>query len=180
MGKSQGQAIWLKPELLSPYEFWQFWRNTSDEDVEKFLLLYTEIPISDCKKYGNLKGASINDAKILLANKITELCHGKDSSYLASKTAENVFKHGEIDTNLPTRFIHEEDLKNDIGIIQLFIMSGLVKSGKEAKRLISENGARINDELIKTPDYRLKSQDFENPLKLSAGKKRHVLLKING
>ncbi len=180
MGKSLGQAIWLKSELLSPYEFWQFWRNTSDEDVEKFLLLYTEIPVSDCKKYGNLKGASINDAKILLANKITELCHGKDSSYLASKTAENVFKQGKIDINLPTRFIHEEDLKNDIGIIQLFIMSGLVKSGKEAKRLISENGARINDELIKTPEYRLQSQDFENPVKLSAGKKRHVLLKING
>ena len=180
MGKSQGQAIWLKSELLSPYEFWQFWRNTSDEDVEKFLLLYTEIPISDCKKYGNFKGALINDAKILVANIITELCHGKDSSFLASKTAENVFKHGEIDINLPTRFINKNDLKNDIGIIQLFIMSGLVKSGKEAKRLISENGARINDELIKTPDYRLKSQDFENPVKLSAGKKRHVLLKING
>ena len=121
-------------------------------------------------------GSKVTD----LANKITELCHGKDSSYLASKTAENVFKHGELDINLPTRFIHEEDLKNDIGIIQLFIMSGLVKSGKEAKRLISENGARINDELIKTSDYRLQSQDFENPVKLSAGKKRHVLLKING
>jgi len=180
MGKSQGQAIWLKSELLSPYEFWQFWRNTSDEDVEKFLLLYTEIPVNDCKKYGNLKGELINDAKILLANKITELCHGKDSSNLASKTAENVFKHRETDINLPTKFIHKKNLKNEIGIIQLFIISGLVKSGKEAKRLISENGAKINDELIKTPDHRLQSEDFENPVKLSAGKKRHMLLKIKG
>ena len=178
MGKSQGKAVWLKSELLSPYEFWQFWRNTSDKDVEKFLLLYTEIPNNDCKKYGKLKGSLINDAKILLADKVTELCHGEESSNLANTTATNVFKHGESDHNLPTKFLTEQDLKNDIGIIQLFVKSGLVSSGKEAKRLITENGAKINDEIIKSANYKLKLNDFETPLKLSAGKKRHVLLKI--
>ena len=178
MGKSQGQAIWLKSELLSPYEFWQFWRNTSDEDVEKFLLLYTEIPVSDCKKYGNLKGASINDAKILLANKVTELCHGKKSSKIASETATNVFRYGETDENLPTKLLSKKDIDPDIGIIQLYILSGLVKSGKETKRLIKENGAKLNDEIVKSPDLRLTLKDFDNFVKLSLGKKNHVLIKI--
>ena len=125
-----------------------------------------------------MKGSLINDAKILLADKVTELCHGEESSNLANTTATNVFKHGESDHNLPTKFLTEQDLKNDIGIIQLFVKSGLVSSGKEAKRLITENGAKINDEVIKSANYKLKLNDFETPLKLSAGKKRHVLLKI--
>ncbi len=178
MGKSQGKAVWLKSKLLSPYEFWQFWRNTSDSDVEKFLLLYTEIPISECKKYGSLKGSKINEAKILLANKITELCHGKEASSLANKTATNVFTHGEVDENLPTKFISRKDLEPDIGIIQLFLLSGLVKSGKEAKRLIKENGAKLNDEIIKSPDLKLTYNNFKHVIKLSSGKKNHLLIKI--
>ena len=178
MGKSQGKAVWLKSELLSPYEFWQFWRNTSDSDVEKFLLLYTEIPSADCKKYGSLKGSKINEAKILLANNVTELCHGKETSELASKTATNVFKYGEVDENLPTKIISKKDLDPDIGIVQLYIISGLVKSGKEAKRLIKENGARLNDEIVKSPDLRLTPKNFNNFVKLSLGKKNHLLVKI--
>ena len=178
MGKSQGKAVWLKSELLSPYEFWQFWRNTSDSDVEKFLLLYTEIPSADCKKYGSLKGSKINEAKILLANKVTELCHGKEASELANKTATNVFRYGEADENLPTKLISKKDLEPDIGIVQLYIISGLVKSGKEAKRLIKENGARLNDEIVKSPDLRLTPKNFNNFVKLSLGKKNHLLLKM--
>ena len=178
MGKSQGKAVWLKSELLSPYEFWQFWRNTSDSDVEKFLLLYTEIPSADCKKYGSLKGSKINEAKILLANKVTELCHGKEASELASKTATNVFRYGEADENLPTKLISKKDLEPDIGIVQLYIISGLVKSGKEAKRLIKENGARLNDEIVKSPDLRLTPKNFNNFVKLSLGKKNHLLVKM--
>ena len=178
MGKSQGKAVWLKSELLSPYEFWQFWRNTLDSDVEKFLLLYTEIPYADCKKYGSLKGSKINEAKILLANKVTELCHGKEASELASKTANNVFSYGEVDENLPTKLISKKDLDPDIGIVQLYIMSGLVKSGKEAKRLIKENGARLNDEIVKSPDLRLTPKNFNNFVKLSLGKKNHLLVKM--
>ena len=178
MGKSQGKAVWLKSELLSPYEFWQFWRNTSDSDVEKFLLLYTEIPPADCKKYGSLKGSKINEAKILLANKVTELCHGKEASELANKTATNVFRYGEADENLPTKLISKKDLEPDIGIVQLYIISGLVKSGKEAKRLIKENGARLNDEIVKSPDLRLNPKNFNNFVKLSLGKKNHLLVKM--
>ena len=178
MGKSQGKAVWLKSELLSPYEFWQFWRNTSDSDVEKFLLLYTEIPSADCKKYGSLKGSKINEAKILLANKVTELCHGKEASKLANKTATNVFRYGEADENLPTKLIPKKDLEPDIGIVQLYIISGLVKSGKEAKRLIKENGARLNDEIVKSPDLRLTPKNFNNFVKLSLGKKNHLLVKM--
>ena len=178
MGKSQGKAVWLKSELLSPYEFWQFWRNTSDSDVEKFLLLYTEIPSADCKKYGSLKGSKINEAKILLANKVTELCHGKEASELANKTATNVFRYGEVDENLPTKLISKKDLEPDIGIVQLYIISGLVKSGKEAKRLIKENGARLNDEIVKSPDLRLTPKNFNNFVKLSLGKKNHLLVKM--
>jgi len=178
MGKSQGKAVWLKSELLSPYEFWQFWRNTSDSDVEKFLLLYTEIPSADCKKYGSLKGSKINEAKILLANKVTELCHGKEASELANKTATNVFRYGEADENLPTKLISKKDLEPDIGIVQLYIISGLVKSGKEAKRLIKENGARLNDEIVKSPDLRLNPKNFNNFVKLSLGKKNHLLVKM--
>ncbi|MFL2812779.1 MAG: tyrosine--tRNA ligase [Paracoccaceae bacterium] len=178
MGKSQGKAVWLKSELLSPYEFWQFWRNTSDSDVEKFLLLYTEIPHADCKKYGSLKGSKINEAKILLANKVTELCHGKEASKLASKTATNVFSYGEADENLPTKLLSKKDLDPDIGIVQLYILSGLVKSGKEAKRLIKENGAKLNDEIIQSPHLRLTIKNFDNLVKLSLGKKNHLLIKI--
>jgi tyrosyl-tRNA synthetase len=172
MGKSQGKAVWLKSELLSPYEFWQFWRNTSDSDVEKFLLLYTELPSPDCKKYGSLKGSKINEAKILLANKVTELCHGKEASKLANKTATNLFRYGETDENLPTKLISKKDLEPDIGIVQLYIISGLVKSGKEAKRLIKENGVRLNDEIVKSPDLRLTPKNFNNFVKLSLGKKK--------
>ena len=148
------------------------------EDVEKFLLLYTEIPSADCKKYGSLKGSKINEAKILLANKVTELCHGKEASELASKTATNVFRYGEADENLPTKLISKKDLEPDIGIVQLYIISGLVKSGKEAKRLIKENGARLNDELVKSPDLRLNPKNFNNFVKLSLGKKNHLLVKM--
>ncbi|MFL2801775.1 MAG: tyrosine--tRNA ligase [Paracoccaceae bacterium] len=178
MGKSQGKAVWLQSELLSPYDFWQFWRNTSDSDVENFLLLYTEIPLAECKKYGRLKGSKINDAKILLANKVTELCHGKESSNKAFKTATNVFSYGEADENLPTKFLLKKDLHPDIGIVQLYLLSGLVKSGKEAKRLIKENGAKLNDEIIKSPDLRLNLKNFKSKVKLSSGKKKHMLIRI--
>ncbi|MDG2355171.1 MAG: tyrosine--tRNA ligase [Paracoccaceae bacterium] len=178
MGKSHGKAIWLNPKLLSPYEFWQFWRNTDDSDVTRFLLLYTELPYDDCIKYGALKGQQINDAKILLANQITELCHGKTASMKANTTAVKVFQHGEIDFNLPTQRISLNELKPMITISQLLIKSGLVSSGKEAKRLIAEDGARYNDKLITSPNLQLTEKDFKSPIKLSAGKKRHVLLKL--
>ena len=113
-----------------------------------------------------------------MANKVTELCHGKESSELASETATNVFRYGEADENLPTKLISKKDLDPDIGIVQLYILSGLVKSGKEAKRLIKENGAKLNDEIVKSTDLRLTPKNFNNFVKLSLGKKNHLLIKI--
>ena len=179
MGKSLGKAIWLNSELLSPYDFWQFWRNTADSDVSKFLLLYTELPYEDCLRYGRLKGQKINDAKIILADKVTDLCHGTKASSTAKATSINVFEEGLVDPNLPTKAIYQTDLNPEITIVQLFVKSGLVDSGKEAKRLISEEGARYNDKLIKSANLKLYKNDFGDPVKLSAGKKRHVVIKLN-
>ena len=178
MGKSQGKAIWLNSDLLSPYEFWQFWRNTDDKDVFRFLLLYTELPYDDCERYGSLKGNQINDAKILLANQVTELCHGKKASIKANSTSIKVFEEGKVDLNLPTRFIDSEDLNPSINIVQLFVKSGLVKSGKEAKRLIAEGGARYNDIIVNSSNLLISQKDIIEPMKLSAGKKRHILIKL--
>ena len=178
MGKSLGKAIWLNSELLSPYDFWQFWRNTDDNDVAKFLLLYTELPYEDCVRYGSFKGQEINHAKILLADKVTDLCHGEKAASAAKKTATNVFEGGIVDPNLPTKVIYSEDLNPEITIIQLLIKSGLVTSGKEAKRLISDQGAKYNGSLITSSNLKLSKKDFKVPLKLSAGKKRHVLIKL--
>ena len=178
MGKSLGKAIWLNSELLSPYDFWQFWRNTDDNDVAKFLLLYTELPYEDCVRYGSFKGQEINHAKILLADKVTDLCHGEKAASAAKKTATNVFEGGIIDPNLPTKVIYLDDLNPEITIIQLLVKSELVTSGKEAKRLISDEGAKYNGMLVTSSNLKLSKNDFEAPLKLSAGKKRHVLMKL--
>ena len=178
MGKSLGKAIWLNSELLSPYDFWQFWRNTDDNDVARFLLLYTELPYEDCVRYGSLKGQEINHAKILLADKVTDLCHGEKAALAAKKTATNVFQEGIVDPNLPTKVIYSEDVNPEITIIQLLVKSGLVTSSKEAKRLISDEGAKYNSKLITSPNLKLSKNDFKGPLKLSAGKKRHVLIKL--
>ena len=179
MGKSHGKAVWLNSALLSPYEFWQFWRNTDDNDVKKFLLLYTELPYETCNSYGALQGHQINDAKILLANQITELCHGKKAALAANATAIKVFEEGKIDSNLPTQTIRLSDLKPAMNITQLLVKSGLVSSGKEAKRLIAEAGARYNDALVTSPAFQLTPEHFRKSVKLSAGKKRHVLLKLD-
>ena len=179
MGKSHGKAVWLNSALLSPYEFWQFWRNTDDNDVKKFLLLYTELPYETCNSYGSLQGHQINDAKILLANQITELCHGKKAAMAANATAIKVFEEGKVDSNLPTQIISLSDLKPAMNITQLLVKSGLVSSGKEAKRLIAEAGARYNDTLVTSPAFQLTPEHFRESVKLSAGKKRHVLLKLD-
>ena len=168
----------MNSELLSPYDFWQFWRNTDDNDVAKFLLLYTELPYEDCVRYGSFKGQEINHAKILLADKVTNLCHGEKAASAAKKTATNVFEGGILDPNLPTKVIYLDDLNPEITIIQLLVKSELVTSGKEAKRLISDQGAKYNGKLITSSNLKLSKNDFEVPLKLSAGKKRHVLIKL--
>jgi tyrosyl-tRNA synthetase len=178
MGKSADGAIWLNSEKLEPYLFWQFWRNTMDEDVGRFLRLFTELSIDECKKLENLKGSEINYAKRILATEITTLAHGKKAATDAEKTAQNVFNEGSSNDGLPTMFINKKEFENGVTAAQLFVRAGLCQSGKEAKRLITEGGAKINDVIIQEPSKTFFKTDMIEDVKLSAGKKRHSLVKI--
>ena len=178
MGKSAGGAIWLNSDMLSPYEFWQFWRNTLDADVGRFLKYYTELPVDECDRLGALAGSEINEAKIILANEVTTLLHGPEAARAAEATAREVFEKGGVGDDLPTLDLSPADLGDGISVVQLFVKSGLAKSGKEAKRLIAENGARIDDAPLTDAGLMLDAAALSSPVKLSAGKKRHALVKL--
>ncbi|MCT4555821.1 MAG: tyrosine--tRNA ligase [Pelagimonas sp.] len=178
MGKSQGGAMWLNADMLSPYEFWQFWRNSTDADVGRFLKLYTELPVDECDRLGALAGSEINDAKIILANEVTALCHGTDAAATAEATAREVFEKGGVGDDLPTLTLSAEEIGDGISIVQLIVKSGLAKSGKEAKRLIAENGAKLDDAPLSEAGLVLDAAALSSPIKLSAGKKRHALVKL--
>ncbi|MCT4369247.1 tyrosine--tRNA ligase [Yangia mangrovi] len=178
MGKSQGGAMWLNAEMLSPYEFWQFWRNTTDADVGRFLKLYTELPVEECERLGALAGSEINDAKIILANEVTTLCHGAEAAAAAEATAREVFEKGGVGDDLPTLALTAEEIGEGISIVQVIVRAGLAKSGKEAKRLITENGARMDDQPLTDAGLMLDAAALAAPVKLSAGKKRHALVKL--
>ena len=178
MGKSLNGAIWLNADMLSPYEFWQFWRNTTDADTGRFLKLYTELPIEDCDRLGALAGADINSAKIILANEVTTLLHGAAAAAAAEATARAVFEKGGVGDELPTLTLTKADVGDGISIVQLLVKSGLASTGKEAKRLIAEDGAKLNDAALNNTGLVLQLSDFANPVKLSKGKKRHTLVQV--
>ncbi|WP_106744411.1 tyrosine--tRNA ligase [Yoonia maritima] len=178
MGKSQSGAVWLNADMLSPYEFWQFWRNTTDADTGRFLKLYTELPVEECDRLGALEGSEINAAKIILANEVTTLLHGAEAAKAAEATAREVFEKGGVGDDLPTLTLSADELGDGISIVQIFVRSGLSGSGKEAKRLIAENGARVNDEPLENPGMVIDVAALANPIKLSAGKKRHALVQL--
>ncbi len=178
MGKSAGGAVWLNADMLSPYEFWQFWRNTTDADVGRFLKLYTELPVEECDRLGALQGSEINAAKIILANEVTTLCHGADAAQAAEATAREVFEQGGMGDDLPTLALPPADLGDGVSMAQLFVRAGLAKSGKEAKRLIAEGGARANDAPVTDAGQMVRADDLATPLKLTAGKKRHALVTL--
>ena len=178
MGKSASGAIWLNADLLSPYEFWQFWRNTTDADVGRFLKLYTELPVDECDRLGALAGSKINGAKIILANAVTTLLHGSDAATAAEATAREVFEHGGVGEDLPTLRVTAAEAAEGLGIVQLLVRAGLAGSGKDAKRLIQEGGARLNDAPLTDAGLRLGTADLAQPVKLTAGKKRHALVAI--
>jgi len=179
MGKSASGAVWLNGEMLSPYEFWQFWRNTTDADVGRFLKIFTELPVEECDRLGSLGGAEINAAKVLLANLATGLLHGAEAAAAAEATAREVFEKGGIGEDLPTVRLAPAELADGIGIVQLFVRAGLAASGKDAKRLITEGGARINDEPVLDAGLRIGAGELAEPVKLTAGKKRHALVVID-
>lgn len=176
MGKSAQGAVWLNADMLSPYEFWQFWRNTTDADVGRFLKIFTELPVDECDRLAALGGSEINEAKILLANHATTLLHGVEAAAAAEATAREVFEKGGIGEDLPTVTLEPSELAEGVGIVQLFVRAGLAASGKDAKRLIAEGGAKVNDELITDPGLRYGASHLVEPMKLTAGKKRHALV----
>ena len=178
MGKSLNGAIWLNADMLSPYEFWQFWRNTTDADTGRFLKLYTELPIDECNRLGALAGAEINSAKIILANAVTTLLHGAAAAEAAEATSRAVFEKGGIGDDLPTLTLSAKDVGDEISIVQLLVKSGLANTGKEAKRLIAEDGAKLNDAPLTDAGLVLQLADLTEPIKLSKGKKKHTLVQM--
>ena len=178
MGKSQNGAVWLNADMLSPYEFWQFWRNTTDADTGRFLKLYTELPIEECERLGALQGSEINSAKIILANEVTSLLHGAEAARTAEATARDVFEKGGTGDDLPRLTLNAADVADGISIVQLLVKSGLANSGKEAKRLIAEDGAKLNDAPLSDTGLVLQAGDLAEPIKLSKGKKKHALVQL--
>jgi tyrosyl-tRNA synthetase len=179
MGKSAGGAVWLNAEMLGPYEFWQFWRNTSDADVGRFLKLYTELPVDECDRLGSLGGAEINAAKVVLANEVTRLCHGAEAAAAAEATAREVFERGGIGEDLPTLLLAAGDIpEGGISVVQLLVRSGLAGSGKDARRLIAEGGARLDDQAVADAGLTLDAAALAGARKLSAGRKRHALVRV--
>ncbi|PIB24682.1 tyrosine--tRNA ligase [Amylibacter kogurei] len=178
MGKSANGAVWLNAELLSPYEFWQFWRNTLDADVAKFLKLFTELPVEECERLGALEGSEINAAKIILANEVTALCHGTDAAKNAETTAREVFEKGGVGDDLPTLELNSDDIGDGISFAQTLVRAGLAPSGKEAKRIIQGGGARLNDEAVNDIGLMLTVDDIAKTPKISSSKKKHALVKL--
>ena len=176
MGKSANGAIWLNEERLSPFDFWQFWRNTEDADVERFLGLFTELPMDEVRRLGALQGAEINDAKIILANHATSLCHGEAAAHTAEATAQTTFGDKGMSDGLPQVEIGQDDA-NGLSMIAALTLLGFAKSNGEARRLIRGGGARLNDQAITDEEAGLKPADFvDGKAKISAGKKRHALI----
>ena len=178
MGKSANGAIWLNSDKLSPYEFWQYWRNTLDADVGKFLKLFSELPVSECDRLGSLEGQEINEAKIILANEVTKLCHGEEAAISSNKTAHKVFTEDGSDDNLPTLEISKLEVLDGISFTQALVRTGLVSSGKEAKRIIAGGGAKLNDQVINDAGYMLDATELHKTPKISASKKKHALIKV--
>ncbi len=179
MGKSADGAVWLNEDMMSSYGFWQWWRNVDDADVGKFLKMFTEMPIDECERLGALEGSEVNSAKVILANQVTTLLHGVEAAEAAEATAREVFEKGGVGDDLPTLALSADDLGDGISIVQLLVRSGLAGSGKEAKRLIADNGARMNDAPLTDASTFITPDQLSEPIKLSAGKKRHALVTLD-
>jgi tyrosyl-tRNA synthetase len=179
MGKTASGAVWLNADMKSPYEYWQFWRNTEDADVPRFLKLFTTLPMKEIDKLASLKGAEINEAKKALADAATTLLHGAEAARQAADTARQTFEEGAIAENLPTVDVSHDELGAGIGVLAAFVKAGLVASNGEARRQIKGGGLRVNDVAVSDEKMMLAPANLtpEGVIKLSLGKKRHVLLK---
>ena len=178
MGKTAAGAVWLNNEMLGVYDYWQFWRNTEDGDVERFLKLFTFLALPEIAKLAALKGAEINEAKKVLATEATALLHGREAAEAAAKTAAETFEEGSTSQGLPTVEIVTAELAAGLGVLTAFVKAGLVKSNGEARRQIEGGGLRVNDTPVRDANAKLSGADLaDGRIKLSLGRKRHVLLK---
>jgi len=172
MGKSEKGAIWLNKDLLSDHEFWQFWRNTEDDDVIKFLKLFTDLDLDKISELNKLQGSDINKAKILLANEVTKICRGEDASLKSAQIAEDTFEKSKINLNLPKVIINEEN----ITLIEIVKMFNFCNTNGEVRRLVKGRGIKINDQIIDNDNLKFIKVENKNPIKISVGKKKHGLL----
>lgn len=179
MGKTAQGAVWIDESRLSSYDYWQFWRNTDDRDVCRFLRLFSELPLDEIKRFESVAGEELNEAKKLLANLATEMCHGKDAARAAAETAHDTFEAGGAGGGLPEVSASKADLTAGIPAFQLVHDAGLCDSRGEARRLIRGGGVRLNDNVISEEDFAVSLVDCNTDglIKLSAGKKRHVLVR---
>ena len=178
MGKTASGAVWLNADMLPIYEYWQYWRNTEDADVGRFLKLFTELPIDEIRRLEALGGAEINEAKKILANEATAMVHGREAAELAAETARKTFEEGVLSDSLPTVSISAGELSAGIGVLTAFVRAGLVASTGEARRQIKGGGLRVNDAVVSDEKAALTTGSLvDGVVKMSLGKKKHVLLK---
>ncbi len=180
MGKTESGAVWLNRDRLAPYDYWQFWRNTEDADVGRFLRLFTELPEAEIARLEALEGAEINDAKKRLADEATRLCHGEEAAKAAAETARQTFEQGGLGAELPAIEVPRGELEQGVPLYELLRRCGLTASNGEARRLIKGGGARMNDAAVQAETQMVGPPDIssEGVIKLSAGKKRHALVRV--
>ena len=180
MGKTAEGAVWLNAEMLSAYHYWQFWRNTEDADVGRFLRLFTELPLDEIVRLERLEGAEVNEAKKLLADQATALAHGEDAARAAAETARRTFEEGQIGDELPSVEVNSAEIADGIAVFQLLARAGLCSSNSEARRLIKGGGARLNDAVVRGELETVSDADVgaDGIIKLSAGRKRHALVRV--
>jgi tyrosyl-tRNA synthetase len=179
MGKTAAGAVWLNADLMSPYDYWQFWRNTEDGDVGRFLKLFTVLPLDEIARLAALQGAELNEAKKTLATEATALLHGREAAELAAETARRTFEEGALAQTLPTIEVKQTTLEAGLGVLTAFVEAGLVASTSEARRQIKGGGLKVNDVTVTDEKLALAPKDLtpEGVIKLSLGRKKHVLLR---
>ena len=179
MGKSLNGAVWLNPDMLSAYDFWQYWRNTEDADVTRFLKLYTTLPMDEIARLSALAGSEINEVKKILATEITAMLHGRKNAEEAAETARKTFEEGALAENLPSIEVPTSELEAGIGVLNLFVRAGLVDSNGEARRQVKGGGVRVNDKAVSDDRMIIGTGEVtaDNVIKLSLGKKKHVLVR---
>ena len=179
MGKTAAGAVWLNADTVSPYDYWQYWRNTEDGDVTRFLRLFTVLPLDEITRLAALKGQEVNEAKKVLATEATALVHGREAAEQAAETARRTFEEGTLAETLPTVNIARKDVDAGLGILKAFVTAGLAGSNGEVRRAIANNSISVNDVRVTSDKHVIGEKDLtpEGVIKLSLGRKRHVLLK---